>query len=237
MQLFFHEEITENRLGLGPDESRHLVKALRKTTGDQLFCTNGKGILLTCKIDRIDLKKTVLSVIRREYQPPDDHYIHLAIAPTKNQDKMEWMIEKITEIGFHEITFIKTENSERNYLNVDRLEKKVIAACKQSLKTWKPKINTGRTYAEILKDPQFETFQKFIGYVDHKNQTHLMDQAKKKSSYLVLIGPEGDFSPAEIRLAGEHHVRACSLGRYRLRTETAGMVAVHTLNLIQSYPK
>ncbi len=98
---------------------------------------------------------------------------------------------------------------------------------------WKPKINEIREYAEFIKDSHINSSQKFIGYVDHENQSHLMDQAEKNTSYLVLIGPEGDFSPLEIQLAKKHNFRACSLGKNRLRTETAGLVAVHTLNLIQ----
>ena len=233
MQLFFEENISGKKFELGPEESKHLVKVLRKSIGDQVFFTNGKGFLYTCKIDLLDLKKTILSVISEEFHPPDKYHIHLAIAPTKIQEKMELMVEKITEIGFHEITFIHTENCERSYLKMERIEKKIIAACKQSHKTWKPKINARRDFIDILQDPQFETFQKFIGYVDHENQSHLFAQASKNSSYLVLIGPEGDFSPEEILRAKEYGFKACSLGKYRLRTETAGMVAVHTLNLIQ----
>jgi 16S rRNA (uracil1498-N3)-methyltransferase len=235
MQLFFEEHISENGFDLGPEESKHLVKVLRKSIGDQVYFTNGKGFLYTCKIERLDLKKTELSVINKEYHSPDNFYIHLAIAPTKNQDKMEWMVEKITEIGFNEITFIQTENCERSFLKMDRIEKKIISACKQSHKMWKPVVNPRRNFAEILQDPQFENFQRFIGHVDHENQPNLFGQASKKSSYLVLIGPEGDFSPEEIRMAKGNRFKACSLGRYRLRTETAGMVAVHTLNLVQDY--
>lgn len=233
MQLFFDENISGKNFSLGPEESKHLVKVLRKSTGDQVFFTNGKGFLFTCIIDVLGLKKTVLSVINEEYQAPDLYHIHLAIAPTKNQDKMELMVEKITEIGFHEITFIHSENSERSYLKMERIEKKIISACKQSLKTWKPIVNARKDFADILQDPKFDTFQKFIGYVDHENQSHLFSQASKNSTYLVLIGPEGDFSPQEIQAARGYGFKACSLGKYRLRTETAGMVAIHTLNLLQ----
>lgn len=236
MQLFFEEHISGKSFDLGPEESKHMVKVLRKSIGDQVFFTNGKGFLYTCKIDLLDLKKTVLSVINEEYYLPDKYHIHLAIAPTKNQEKMELMVEKITEIGFHEITFIHTENCERSNLKMDRIEKKIISACKQSHKTWKPIVNSRRNYADILQDPKFENFQKYIGHVDHENQSHLFMQASKNSSYLVLIGPEGDFSPEEIQDAKGYGFKACSLGKYRLRTETAGMVAVHTLNLVQNNP-
>lgn len=233
MQLFFEENISEHGFYLGPEESKHLVKVLRKSIGDEVYFTNGKGFLYTCKIERMDLKKTVLSVTKKDFQSPDHFYIHLAIAPTKNQDKMEWMAEKITEIGFNEITFIQTENCERSFLKMERIEKKIISACKQSHKTWKPKINPRRNFAELLQDPQFENFEKYIGHMDHENQPDLFRQASKKSSYLVLIGPEGGFSPEELQLATSNRFKACSLGKYRLRTETAGLVAVHSLNLIQ----
>lgn len=233
MQLFFHENISGNSFEIDPEESRHLVKVLRKSVGDMVYFTDGKGVLYTCTIENLDSKRTRVSVLNQELQTQEQHYIHLAIAPTKNQDRMEWMVEKITEIGVNEISFLNSENSERNYLKVERLEKKIISACKQSFKMWKPKINEIREYTEFIKESYINSSQKFIGYVDHENQSHLMDQAEKNTSYVVLIGPEGDFSPREIQLAKEHNFRACSLGKNRLRTETAGLVAVHTLNLIQ----
>src|SRR5690606_1852316 len=121
-------------------------------------------------------------------------------APTKNQDRVEWMVEKITEIGCHEITFLNTAHCEKAYLKLDRLEKKIIAACKQSLKSWKPKLNGQVDFSAFISSPQFGDYQKFIAYVDGENK-ELHAQADKASKYLLLIGPEGDFSPDEIQEA------------------------------------
>src|SRR5690554_3447774 len=198
MQLFFQEDISEGDFELNAEESKHLIKVLRKSLGDTVFFTNGQGMLFTCKIVDLNPKKTKLGVLNIKNIPQDNHYIHLAIAPTKNQERLEWMVEKVTEIGVHEITFLNTHNTERNYLKTDRLEKKIISACKQSLKSWKPRLNEVREFQEFIHSPQFGGFQKFIGYVDEENQSYLKDQAKKESSYLVLVGPEGDFSPKEI---------------------------------------
>ncbi|WP_194777493.1 16S rRNA (uracil(1498)-N(3))-methyltransferase [Pararhodonellum marinum] len=232
MQLFFQADIKGPSFDLSPEESRHMAKALRKKIGDLVHFTDGKGSLFVCKIDTINPKNVQLSIVEREFQPIPPYYIHLAVAPTKNLDRMEWMIEKITEIGIQEVSFLRTVNSERGILKLDRLEKKMISACKQSYKTHLPKVNEMRDYEEFVSDLEFQTFQKFIAYVDEDNSVHLAEQAVQDNSYLVLIGPEGDFAPKEIDLAIKHQFSPCSLGQSRLRTETAGIVAVHTLNLI-----
>lgn len=233
MQLFFQEDMSYERFGLNPEESKHLTKVLRKSVGDIVYFTNGMGEFFTCQIEEISPRKTQLRVLGKQSVPKDDYYIHLAIAPTKNQDRLEWMVEKVTEIGCHEITFLNTEHTEKAYLKLDRLEKKIISACKQSLKTWKPKLNAPVEYSIFLTSLQIQECQKFIAYVDQDN-SGLVHQAKKASSYIVLIGPEGDFSSNEIQQAYSNGFLSCSLGKSRLRTETAGMVAVHTLNLINS---
>ncbi|WP_200977312.1 16S rRNA (uracil(1498)-N(3))-methyltransferase [Echinicola sp. 20G] len=235
MQLFFQKNIKGDKITLAQDESKHLSKVLRKSVGDEIHITNGDGELFTCIIESISLKSTVLNIIKQEKHPEDNFHIHLAIAPTKNNDRIEWMLEKITEIGFHELTFIKTQNSERAFLKPDRLEKKMIAACKQSLKTRVPTINPIITFQELIDKNKTTQSQKFIAYVDQNNQKHLYDLADCKQSYLVLIGPEGDFSEEEINTAFDNGFKACSLGSSRLRTETAGLAAVHTLRL-KNYP-
>lgn len=233
MQLFFQEDMSLERFGLNPEESKHLTKVLRKSVGDIVYFTNGMGEFFTCQIEEISPKKTQLKVLEKQSVNKDDYYIHLAIAPTKNQDRLEWMVEKVTEIGCHEITFLNTEHTEKAYLKLDRLEKKIISACKQSLKSWKPKLNAPVDYLDFITSVQIQECQKFIAYVD-KDNSGLAGQAKKASSYLILIGPEGDFSSNEIQSAFSNGFLSCSLGKSRLRTETAGMVAVHTLNLINS---
>ena len=231
MQLFFQEDMSQNPFELGTEESKHLIKVLRKSVGDLVYFTDGRGGIFTCRIKEISLKKTLLSISDTQLIPKEDYHIHLAIAPTKNQDRLEWMVEKITEIGCHEITFLKTAHTEKAYLKLDRLEKKIISACKQSLKSWKPILNGQIDFDEFLPSPEFQDHQKFIAYVDGDNKA-LHAQAQRASSYLVLIGPEGDFSQDEIQQAFASGFSSCSLGKSRLRTETAGLVAVHTLNLI-----
>lgn len=232
MQLFFQDNISEEDFELGQEESKHLTRVLRKSAGSTVFFTNGKGELFTCQIIKISAKSTLLKVLEKKTIPKDSYHIHLAIAPTKNQDRMEWLLEKITEIGCHEITFLSTQNTEKGFLKWDRLEKKIISACKQSIKAWKPILNGLTEYEDFISSPQLPSCQKFIAYVDEENQTPLIDQAKKENSYVIMIGPEGDFSPKEIDQALRYNFKACSLGKSRLRTETAGMVAVHSLSLI-----
>lgn len=232
MQLFYQKDSSPPTITLNADESKHLIKVLRKKIGDTIHVTNGVGELFECLIKEISQKKTVLEVKETTQSPSDNFYIHLAIAPTKNSDRMEWMLEKITEIGFHELTLIKTENSERTNLRLDRMEKKMISACKQSLKFRFPKINSITTYEDLISKEFEENTQKFIAYVDDNHQDHLMDLGKINGEYLIFIGPEGDFSPREIKLAFDQDFKPVSLGKSRLRTETAGLSAVHILQLI-----
>jgi 16S rRNA (uracil1498-N3)-methyltransferase len=234
MQLFFHENTKNNLIHLSPEESKHLIKVLRKKKGDKVNFTDGKGCLYTCIIFDDNPRNAVLIIDERHYIPEDDYYIHLAICPTKNADRMEWMVEKITEIGVHEISFMHSEYSERNLIKLDRLEKKIIAACKQSLKTRVPKLNPVRQMNELVKDKTFDEYQRFIAYVDQENDRHLFEKSEPNRAYIILIGPEGDFSQQELDLAFSHHFLPCSLGKSRLRSETAGLAAVHTLQLINN---
>jgi len=232
MQLFFQENITPPLISLEPDESKHLCRVLRKKQGDQVFVTNGEGTLYTCAIVEANPKKTSLKVLHTTVIEEDDFHIHLAIAPTKSPDRMEWMVEKITEIGFHELTLLETINSERSYLKTDRLEKKIISACKQSLKYRIPTLHPVLKLDQILDSVEFEEYQKFIAYVDENHAHHLFDSAKAKGKYLILIGPEGDFDPIEIQKAFDTGFKPVSLGGARLRTETAGLAAIQMLQTL-----
>ncbi|MCS4433219.1 16S rRNA (uracil(1498)-N(3))-methyltransferase [Aquiflexum gelatinilyticum] len=232
MQLFFHDNITEDTFHLDQEESKHLIKVLRKNQGDKVVFTDGLGFLYHCIILDANQKKAEIKVVESFFDPEDDYYIHLAICLTKNPDRMEWMIEKITEIGVHEITLMESEHSERSFLKLDRLEKKIVAACKQSLKTRIPKLNPICKMEDLICDKKFDSYQRFIAYVDSENRQHLFEKAKPNSAYIVLIGPEGDFSSHEIDLAFKNFFLPCSLGKSRLRTETAGLTAVHTLQLL-----
>ncbi len=232
MQLFFQEDSAPPEIYFDSEESKHLTRVLRKRQGDQVYVTNGRGQLFECIIKVADPKRSILSVINSTELPEDEFHIHLAIAPTKSPDRMEWMVEKITEIGFHELTLLETMNSERSFLKTERLYKKIVAACKQSLKFRIPKLNSTLGLDELFNNEANSESQKFIAYVDEKHKNHLFDTAVPKGNYLILIGPEGDFDPKEIEKAFQFGYKPVSLGKSRLRTETAGLAAVEMLQLL-----
>lgn len=232
MQLFFQDHITSPTTFLTEEESKHLVRVLRKKQGDQIHLTDGKGSLYTCIVANADPKKASLTILSTQQAAEDPFHLHLAIAPTKSPDRMEWMVEKITEIGFHELTLLDSMNGERSFLKIDRLQKKIISACKQSIKWRTPTVHPTRKFSELVQDPDFADYQKFIAYVDEHHHHHLLDLAQPGQKYLVLIGPEGDFDPSEIRMALEKGFQAVSLGKSRLRTETAGLAAVQMLQTL-----
>ncbi len=233
MQLFFQENITPPLIQFDQEETRHLTKVLRKRIGDLVQVTDGKGHLYECTLKKLDNRSSELEIISTQLQERDNFHIHLIIAPTKSPDRMEWLIEKATEVGFHELTLIQSENSERSRLKLDRLHKKMISACKQSLKFWFPAINESSSFDKVIQDNYAEGTQKFIAHVDEENPNLLSKMAKSDGQYVVLIGPEGDFSSKELSSAHSQDFLSVSLGRSRLRTETAGLIAVHTLQLIQ----
>ncbi|GMQ28455.1 RsmE family RNA methyltransferase [Algoriphagus confluentis] len=232
MQLFFQEIITEPITYLSEDESKHLIKVLRKKQGDSIMLTDGNGKIFEAVINQANPKKTNLRILNSKTIAPDPFYIHLGIAPTKSPDRMEWMIEKITEIGFHELTLLETMNTERSYLKTDRLHKKVISACKQSIKFHTPSLHSITKFGELISSSSFSGYQKFIAFVDQEHQHHLLDLAKSGGKYLILIGPEGDFDPTEIHEAIKLGFQPVSLGKSRLRTETAGLAAVQMLQIL-----
>ena len=232
MQLFFQEQIEIPLTYLDEEESRHLVKVLRKRQGDAVRLTNGRGQVFQGVILEANPKKTSIKILNTAEVPADSFHIHLAIAPTKSPDRMEWMVEKIAEIGFHELTLLETMNSERSFLKTDRLHKKIISACKQSLKYRVPTLHQTVTLSELLKSEDFEGCQKFIAYVDEEHGNHLFDAAVPRGKYLILIGPEGDFDQKEIEAAIKSGFLPVSLGRSRLRTETAGLAAVQMLQVL-----
>ncbi|GMQ24002.1 16S rRNA (uracil(1498)-N(3))-methyltransferase [Algoriphagus sp. oki45] len=232
MQLFFQENITEPITHLNEEESKHLIRVLRKQQGDQLNLTDGKGTLYQGVILESHPKKASIQITGKTEVEKDGFHIHLAIAPTKSPDRMEWMVEKITEIGFHELTLLDCKNSERTHLKTDRLEKKIISACKQSLKLRIPELHPTIKFSSFLSSPKLEEYYKFIAYVDENHRNHLLDLAKPGGKYLILIGPEGDFDPTEIKEAKNMGFQPVSLGKSRLRTETAGLAAVQMLQVL-----
>ena len=230
MNLFYLPGIANGQTHLDAEESRHVVKVLRKVTGDELAITDGKGSFYQARITNADSKKCSFEIISKKELPKKNYFIHLAIAPTKNADRMEWFVEKAVEIGIDKITFFQSKTSERKTINLERIEKIAISAMKQSQQAWLPAVSGIISFNELMKE---KADQKFIAYVDAANPHHLKNVAKPKGDYLLLVGPEGDFSSEELQLALENKFQKVSLGTNRLRTETAGVVACHILNLGQ----
>ena len=228
MQLFFIEK-PESEIILSKEESKHATKVLRKKEGDILNFTDGKGSFYKAEITIADTKKCRLQIISSKQKPKQHNYhLHIAIAPTKNMDRYEWFLEKATEIGIDEITPIICDHSERKVLKTVRCNRILISAIKQSLKFHLPKLNEAMPLKDFL-ELDFEG-NKYISHCEKSDKLELKN-VKLEEKTLVLIGPEGDFSPAEIEIALQNQFKAVSLGKSRLRTETAGIVAVHTINL------
>ncbi|NOS55363.1 MAG: 16S rRNA (uracil(1498)-N(3))-methyltransferase [Cyclobacteriaceae bacterium] len=228
MNLFFQPAVSEGINHLTAEESYHAFRVLRMSAGDDIKITDGKGVFYQGQIISIDSKKCVFKINNYEKIPAKSFRIHIAIAPTKNADRIEWFVEKAVEIGVHEISFILSKNSERRVLNLERIEKIAISAMKQSQQAWMPMLHPLRPFSEILKQP---ADQRFIGHVDSSNPVHLKAMAKPNKSYLVLIGPEGDFGNEELNAALQSGFEKVSLGENRLRTETAGLATSQILQL------
>lgn len=216
---------------LPEDESRHCIKVLRKKVGDRIQITDGLGCFYYALITNPSSVKCEFSVQSEEKIPAANYYIHIAISPTKSADRIEWMVEKCVEIGIDEISLLHCKNTERKKFRTDRLEKIAITAMKQSHRSRLPRINPLLPVAEFIKSARAQD-SKFIAHVDNANPIQLIHAAKATSRYVVLIGPEGDFSTSEISLAIKNDFKKVSLGDYRLRTETAGLYVCSVLHHI-----
>jgi 16S rRNA (uracil1498-N3)-methyltransferase len=231
MNIFYEPNIKET-LCLNEDESRHAIKVLRLSAGDLLTVVDGRGGLYKCQIKTPNDKKCEIKIVEETQNfGLRDFYIHLIIAPTKNLDRIEWMVEKCVEIGINEISFIQTRYSERKEIKTLRIEKIAVGAMKQSLKAFIPKINGMISWKEFLKKDYAET-HKMIAHLEEGDRKMIQQIAQPKGKYAVLIGPEGDFLPEEISQAFEKGFVPVTLGESRLRTETAGLVACNVLNII-----
>ncbi|ELR72422.1 Ribosomal RNA small subunit methyltransferase E [Fulvivirga imtechensis AK7] len=230
MSLFYQPEVSNGVLFLDEEESRHCIKVLRYKTGDTIQVQDGRGNIFSVRLTSAHQKKCEFEVIDTEFQQPPPYYIHVGIAPTKNLDRIEWFVEKTVEIGVQEISFISCKNSERKVLKLDRLERKALSAMKQSQHRYMPKLNELRSFNELTT--KITETDKYIAHVDFDNPVGLARSAKAGGKYCVLIGPEGDFTSEEVEYALQNGFKKVSLGSSRLRTETAGIVACHTLNLI-----
>ncbi len=233
MQLFYNSEINtiNQQFTFDKTESRHIVRVLRKKEGDKIFITNGLGELFTSEIEIANDKRCLVKILEsKAHKKPWNYYLHIAIAPTKLNDRFEWFLEKATEIGIDEITPIICDHSERKVLKIDRMEKIVHAAAKQSLKFHFPKLNSPISFNEFIQS-KFNG-QLFIAHCEETSKKTLKSALKTTLNTTILIGPEGDFSTKEITKSLEHSFIPVSLGESRLRTETAGVVATHSVAFV-----
>jgi len=231
MHLFYSPQFSEINPYLSEEESWHCCKVLRMELNDEIWVTNGLGLLSQCQIKKVDLKKTELKILSSNNNYGKRNFsIHLAIAPTKNIDRMEWLVEKCVEIGIDEISFLQCQRSERKIIKTDRLKKIAIEAMKQSIKAYFPKINELQTFESFVSQNNFA--KKFVAHLEEGKKVLLSKIINQNENYCILIGPEGDFSMNEINLAIKHNFEPVTLGESRLRTETAGLMACQTFHIV-----
>ncbi|WP_029032999.1 16S rRNA (uracil(1498)-N(3))-methyltransferase [Salinimicrobium terrae] len=233
MHLFFHPEVTENdrEVRFSREESKHIVKVLRKREGDTLHLTNGKSWIFETEITLAEPNNCSARILSAEKEPPAPYHLHLAVAPTKMNDRYEWFLEKATEIGIQEITPVICDHSERKVIKSERFQRVIQSALKQSLHTRFPVLNEPVSFKDFIKKGHSEA--KFIAHCEDSMPKKLLSRSLQKAiSATILIGPEGDFSEEEIEVAMKAGWEPVSLGNSRLRTETAAIVACHTAALI-----
>ncbi|MBC7915977.1 MAG: 16S rRNA (uracil(1498)-N(3))-methyltransferase [Pyrinomonadaceae bacterium] len=230
MHLFYTPDLNGEHYQLNEEESRHCSKVLRLHVGDTVSLIDGRGGFYTAEIINPHPKFTTLKIIesRQEYSKRN-HYLHIAVAPTKNIDRFEWFMEKATEIGIDEITPIICERSERREVKTERLTKIITSAIKQSLKAYHPKLNEPCSLKNFINKP---LQQKFIAHCIDGQKSTFSDKIVMQGNYTILIGPEGDFSPAEIDAALLTGFTPITLGESRLRTETAALEACFEINFL-----
>ena len=224
MLRFYSTQITENQIVLNENDSKHAIKSLRLVVTDAIEIVDGKGNIYTCEITSAHQKKCVCKIISTTQELPLPYLLHVAIAPTKNIDRLEWFLEKATEMGISEITPLLCQHSERKLIKPERLERILVSAMKQSLKAEKPVLHPLTKYKDFV-NKEIDGL-KFIAHCEDGEKTSLKSLAEKQNHITILIGPEGDFSLEEIGLASKNGFTQLSLGTSRLRTETAALVAV-----------
>ncbi|MBV6642955.1 MAG: 16S rRNA (uracil(1498)-N(3))-methyltransferase [Cyclobacteriaceae bacterium] len=229
--FYLPEILTSPRLA--GDEFKHAIRVLRKNPGDQIGVFDGQGQYFLTRIGSIGKDYCDLEILDKKVLPQKPFYTHLVIAPTKSTDRMEWMIEKLAELGIDEVTFIHTQHAERPKIKTDRLEKKAVSAMKQSKSGYLLKVSPLIRFSDFIKSNKQES-DRYLATV--QDDLPLLQQlATPGKSSTILIGPEGDFSKNEIDVASQHGFKPVSLGKNTLRTETAGLIACHILNVVNNY--
>lgn len=229
MQLFYNPEITETtaQFSFSKEESKHIIKVLRKKIGDTMHITNGAGWLFSAEIISDNIKNCVAEIKTKQFKKQPKSHLHLAVAPTKMNDRYEWFLEKATEIGIQEITPIICDHSERKIIKQERFEKILQSAMKQSLSCYLPKLNNAIAFKDFIKQEFKDNL--FIAHCEETNRKSLKQQLEQNKNTTILIGPEGDFSTKEIEIAVNSNFIPVTLGETRLRTETAAIVACHSV--------
>lgn len=231
MHLFYTPDIESEIYQLDEEESKHCVRVLRLKIGEKVHLIDGKGGFYLAEIISDHPKKATLQV--KEYQKEfskRNHHLHIAVAPTKNIDRFEWFLEKATEIGIDEITPIICDRSERKDVKIERSNKIITSAIKQSLKAYHPNLNSQIGFKEFILKASADV--KFIAHCEEKMKNDISSGFVKYQNYLILIGPEGDFSPNEIEYALQNGFVPITLGESRLRTETAALQACFEINYL-----
>ncbi len=229
MQLFYAPDIDIDTIEFTFDkeESKHIVKVLRKLEGSILHITNGKGFLFICEVILASERKCVVKINESQFTEPRSFRIHMVVAPTKMNDRYEWFLEKAAEIGVDEITPIICDHSERKIIKTERFDKIIQSAMKQSLQFFLPKLNEPISLKDFINKKQDGNL--CIAHCEETDKKLLKEVIKSNEKFTVLIGPEGDFSEKEIQLALSNNYIPVSLGNTRLRTETAAVVACHSI--------
>ena len=237
MQLFYCPDINPDQIyTLDKEESQHCVKVLRLKENDTLFVTDGQGNLYKAEIVEALPRSCSVRIIETQAEyGKRDYYLHIAIAPTKNIARIEWFLEKATEMGIDEITPIICDHSEREIVKNERLEKIIVSAMKQSLKAYLPKLNEAIPIKQLIQNSKEE--KKLICYCQDDDRKKIQDIYKPKESVLIIIGPEGDFSEKEVQEALNNNFQKITLGKERLRTETAGLYAVQSIHFLNQWEK
>ena len=232
MQLFYNPDISENttQFTFAKEESKHIIKVLRKNIGNTLHITNGNGWLFSAEITIPNINKCVATIVSKTKQQKRNYNLHLAVAPTKMNDRYEWFLEKATEISIESITPIICDHSERKVIKAERYQKILQSAMKQSLSCYLPKLNEAISFKNFIK--QEFNGELVIAHCEETDRKSLKTQLQAKKDITILIGPEGDFSVKEIEMALANNFIPVTLGETRLRTETAAIVACHSVAFI-----
>lgn len=228
MHVFYTPDIATTT-ELPPEEAQHCIRVLRLSEGNEIMLTDGVGSFYKAQIDEISGKHCRVKILETQPQAPIWRgHLHIAIAPTKNMDRMEWLAEKATEIGIDQLSFMLCRFSERKVIKTERIQKILVSAMKQSLKARLPKLHEMTVFERFIEQPF--SGQKYIAHCYEGEKPLLRDILKPDMETLILIGPEGDFSKEEVKKAEEKGFTSISLGSSRLRTETAALVACGLYN-------